>query len=198
MTDDNNPFNPGFYNSEELGQMGFKAIGDNVMIAKNCTIIGLHNISIGNNVRIDGNTVISAFHNEFVVGDYIHIGAFCFFNCADKIILEDYSGCSQGVRFYAGSDDYSGDFMTNPTVPKEFTNVKTGPITVGQHTIIGSGAVILPNVHIGTGCAIGAQSMVTKNLDEWGVYVGCPVRRIKERSKKLLNHQKELEKQTNV
>jgi len=53
-------FDPGYYNERDLREAGFKSIKKNVSIAKNCTIIGLSNISIGNNVRIDGYCSIIA------------------------------------------------------------------------------------------------------------------------------------------
>ncbi len=55
-----NPFDPGYYCSEELRTFGFGSVGKNVQIARNCTIIGLPNISIGNHVRIDAYTAIIA------------------------------------------------------------------------------------------------------------------------------------------
>ena len=187
-----NPFNPGYFKTDELRLMGFKSVGENVSIAKNCTMIGLHNITIGNHVRIDGPTVISAHYDELVIGDYIHIGGFGFIQCAAKITLEDFVNISQGVRIYAGSDDYSGETMTNPMIPSELTSVEKGPVTIGRHTIVGTGSVILPNVTIGEGCAIGALSLVKADLSEWGIYAGAPVKKVKERSKNLLEFERKL------
>ena len=51
--------------------------------------------------------------------------------------------------------------MTNPTVPDQFKTEIKSPVTIGRHTIIGSGAVVLPGVHIPEGCAVGALSLVT-------------------------------------
>jgi galactoside O-acetyltransferase len=59
-------------------------------------------------------------------------------------------------------------------------------VHIGKHAIIGSNTVVLPKVNIPIGCSVGAMSMVTKSLEEWGVYFGCPVKRLKNRSKKLL------------
>lgn len=55
-----NPFDPGYYGSEELRRIGFKSVGENVRIARNCTIVGLKNVAIGDNVRIDGFCTIVA------------------------------------------------------------------------------------------------------------------------------------------
>ena len=93
-----NPFDQGFYESDELRSMGFKAVGDNVKIAKNCTIIGLKNITIGNNVRIDANIVIAAAAGYLAIGNYIHIGAGSHLACVGGITFEDFSNTSQGVR----------------------------------------------------------------------------------------------------
>jgi acetyltransferase-like isoleucine patch superfamily enzyme len=190
-----NPFNPGYYNERELAGFGFKSIGTNVQIAKNCTIIGMPNISIGSNVRIDGNTTISAHGTGWLeIGSYIHIGGYCFLSAGEGIALKDFSGLSQGVRIYSRSDDYSGMYLVNPSVvPEKFTHITGGTVTLNKHVIIGSGSIILPKVTIGEGSAVGALSLVTMSLTPWGVFFGCPVKRIKDRSRQLL----ELEAQLN-
>jgi acetyltransferase-like isoleucine patch superfamily enzyme len=182
-----NPFNSSYYNEEELAEFGFKSIGTNVQIAKNCTIVGLSNISIGNNVRIDGYCAIIAAGNGWLnIGSFIHIGGWCYLSAGDGITMEDFSGLSQGVKIYSRTDDYTGKSLTNPTVPEHFTSITHGAVTLKKHVIIGSGTVILPKVTIGEGSSVGALSLVTKSLDSWGVYFGSPVKRLKNRSKRLL------------
>lgn len=192
MHDIGNPFNPGYFQSDELRAFGFKRVGENVKIAKNCTIIGLENISLGSNIRIDGNVVIAAFSGYFEMGDYIHIGGSCYLGCGGGVSLADFSGLSQGVNIYSCSDDYSGKSLTNPTVPHEYLNVTSAPVSLGKHVIVGSGSVILPGVDIGEGASVGALSLVTKSLDAWGVYCGLPAKRLKERSKDLLELERKL------
>jgi galactoside O-acetyltransferase len=181
-----NPFDPGYFDSAELRAMGFKRVGEEVLVAKNCIIIGLANITLGNHVRIDGPTVIAAHSGSLGLGDYIHIGGGCHLACAGGINLGDFSGLSQGVRIYSASDDYSGEALTNPTVPREYLKVTVAPVTLGRHVIVGAGSVILPGAGIGEGTSVGALSLVTKPLAEWGVYSGCPARRLKARSRDLL------------
>ena len=181
-----NPFSPGYYNSGELRQFGFRQVGENVQLAKNMIIIGLQNISLGNNIRIDGHTVIAAHTGALTVGNHVHVGGGCFLGCAGTIILADFSGLSQNVSIYSGSDDYSGNTLTNPTVPDKYRNVKVAPVRIERHVIVGSGAVILPGVSIGEGASVGALSLVTKSLEAWGVYFGTPVKRLKARSSELL------------
>jgi galactoside O-acetyltransferase len=187
-----NPFNQGYIATPELRTLGFKSVGENVHIARNCTIIGLHNIALGNNIRIDGYTVISAHSGNIDIGNHVHIAGACHLAGAGGIMLCDFSGLSQGVRIYSSTDDYTGNSLTNPTVPPRYLGVQLGIVRLGKHVIVGSGSVILPGVDIGDGSSIGALSLVTKSLDPWGVYFGSPVRRLKARSRNLLELERQL------
>lgn len=189
---DENPFNQGYYQSQELQEMGFKCVGESVQIAKDCTIIGLEKISLGDNIRIDGGVTLACASGYLKIGSYIHIGGGCHLNCAGGIELSDFSGLSQGVRIYSGSDDYSGKSLTNPTVPREFLNVTIKPVMIGRHVVIGSGSVILPRVTIGEGSSVGALSLITRSLEEWGVYFGSPAKKIGSRRKDLLEQEQTL------
>lgn len=187
-----NPFDQGYYTSDFLSTLGFRSVGGNVKIARNATIIGLKNISIGSNVRIDGNVTITVLSGYLNLGNYIHIGAGCHISCGGGVTMDDFAGLSQGVRIYSGSDDYGGDFLTNPTVPDKYTRTNLAPVSLGRHVIIGSGTVILPGASVGEGSSVGALSLVTKPLDDWGVYFGQPARRLKSRSRKLLDLESQL------
>jgi acetyltransferase-like isoleucine patch superfamily enzyme len=168
-----------------LNEVGFKSRGDNVSIAENAVIHGAENISLGSNIRIDSFVTIIAT-GPITIGSYVHIGSYCLLSGGSGIVMEDFSGLSQGVKLYSRSDDYSGEYLTNPCVPASYTNVSSGQITLGKHVMIGSGSVILPGVTIEEGCSVGALSMMHKSVPGWGVYFGSPARRVGERSKRLL------------
>ncbi len=187
-----NPFNADYFETEDLRKLGFKSVDANVKIAKNTTIIGLNNISLGNNIRIDGNVVIAAYSGSLTLGNFIHIGSNCYLGCGGGIVMANFSGLSQGVCIYSVSDDYTGKFLTNPTVPHKYLKRKIAPVTLGKHAIVGSGSVILPGVTIGDGSSVGALSLVSKSLDEWGIYFGAPAKRLKGRSKNILKHEAQL------
>jgi acetyltransferase-like isoleucine patch superfamily enzyme len=106
-------------------------------------------------------------------------------------VMEDFCGLSQGVRIYTRNDDYTGQALTNPTVPAEYTRVTKGAVILKRHVLIGSGSIVLPGVTIGEGSSVGALSLVTMSLASWGVYFGCPVRRFYDRSKNLLELERE-------
>lgn len=184
-----NPFDRGYFISEELNKMGFRFVGENVKIAKNCTIIGLNQISLGDNVRIDDNVVIACSVGDLFIGNYVHIGAGSHLACVGGITFEDFSNTSQGVKIYSGTDDYHGLSLTNPMVPQEHRVMHIAPVVIGKHVIIGSGSVILPGVTIPTGASVGAMSLVTRSLQPWSINAGIPAKHIKSRSRDLLKYE---------
>lgn len=81
--------------------------------------------------------------------------------------------------------------MTNPTIPDNYKKIIYGKVTIGRHSIIGSGTTILPGVTLEEGTSIGANSLVNKSTEPWGIYVGSPIRKLKDRKKDLLELEKE-------
>jgi len=182
-----NPFEIGYYCDDELKSLGFKSIGTNVKIAKNCLVVGIPNISIGNNVIIDSFcSIIASGSGNLTIGSYVHIASFCHLLASEGIDIKDFSGLSQGVKIYSKTDDYSGNSLTNPTIPNTYKSMKKGRVIINEHSIIGAGCVILPNVNIGEGASIGALSLIVSNLDSWTIYTGNPLKKLTKRSKNLL------------
>lgn len=173
-----------FYSAEELAAIGLKNCGQNVLISKKTSIYSPHQISIGNNVRIDDFCILSG---KITLHSYIHISAYSALYASLGIEIKSYSGTSPRTIIFSAMDDFSGDFLINPMVDDKFTNVTGGKVDIEQYVQIGAGSIVFPNTKIGTGSVVGSLSLVNKNLDEWGIYAGIPAKRIKERSKNLLN-----------
>ncbi len=53
------------------------------------------------------------------------------------------------------------------------------PVKIGDHVLIGSGAIVLPGVNIGDHCVIGAKSVVTKDVPPCSLAAGSPARVIR-------------------
>ena len=60
---------------------------------------------------------------------------------------------------------------------------------------VGDRILIRRGVELGEGCSVGSMSLVNRSAEPWGVYVGIPARRVKERSRKLLEYCAEFESQ---
>ena len=173
-----------FYSRSEVEFLGLAQIGKNVLISRKASIYSPEKMTIGDNVRIDDFCILSGtihFSNN------IHIAAGCYlFAGSSEISFADYSGLSSRCTVYASSDDYSGDYLTNPMVPDEYRHVISASVSLGKHVVVGSGSTVLPGVSIAEGCSIGSMSLITKSTEPWGIYVGIPCKRIKDRSKRVL------------
>ena len=180
-----NPFDPGYYTSLELRAFGFARVGEGCMIARNCTVIGLANITIGDNVRIDGFTSIVAPAGKLRIGSHVHIATACMLGARGGIDIGDFSSLSQGVRIFTAIDDFSGRRMSNSQVPDDVLGVQVAPVTIGAYVPIGSGTIVLPGVTIGEGAAVGAMSLVPRSLDGWAIYAGNPAKKTGERARNV-------------
>ncbi len=176
-----------FLTKTQLTEIGIAGIGENVLISDKASIYGANRIRIGSNVRIDDFCVLSAGEGGIEIGNYVHIAVSSLLIGAGKITLCDFSGISSRVSIYSSNDDYSGMFLTNPTVPAEYTNVTHADVYLGKHVIVGSGSVILPGTILHDGVAVGSLSMVTKTCDAFSIYMGTPAKKIKNRKRDLLD-----------
>ena len=180
--------NTGYFTDKELVELGFHQVGTNVQISRLASIVGHEFISMGDNIRVDDFVSIICSGAGFMkVGSYVHIAANCYLNCSGGVTMESFSGLSQGVRVYSASDDYSGEFLTNPTTPTHLRNVSVAAVRLGRHSIVGSGSTIMPGTILEEGVAVGAMSLAKGTLPAWGIYFGIPARRIRERSRNILD-----------
>ncbi len=171
---------------EVIERMGFAFLGKNVAISDRASFYNCSKITLGDNIRIDDFCVLSAGIGGIVVGSNVHLAVYSSFIGAGKITLSDFSNISSRVSIYSSSDDYTGETMTNPTIPAVYTGVQSADVFVGKHVIVGSGSVILPGVTLEEGVAIGALSLVNRDCRSFGIYAGTPARYIKERKRDLL------------
>ena len=124
-----------FYKKEDLQKMGFKSLGDNVLISDKASIYGAKNIEIGSNVRIDDFCIISSGEGGIKIGNYIHIACYAHLIGSGEILIEDHAQISGKVSIYSSSDDFSGDYLVGPTVPKDFTNVKNLKVHLKKYVV---------------------------------------------------------------
>ena len=172
-------------------EIKFGSIGKNCHISNKASFYGAEHIFIGDNTRIDDFVIISA-EEPVIIGSYVHIAPFCGLYGKYGIEMQDFSGLSSGVALYSNSDDYSGNSLTNPTTPENLKITKKGKIVLKRHVIIGVNSVIMPNVIIGEGSAVGAFSFVKKDIPEHVIAAGIPAKIISKRSLKIFELEKKL------
>lgn len=184
-----------FMSKEELAKIGFKSVGENVLLSKNAKVYGAEHMTIGDNVRIDDFCILS---RKVDIGSNVHIAAYsAMYGGEAGIKIDDFANISSRVCVYALSDDFSGRTMTSPMVPDKYKDVFNNPVYIGRHVIIGTGSTILPGVRLNEGAVVGAMTLVKQDVEEWTTVVGIPAKKIKDRERGLLELEKEFLKDRN-
>ena len=167
----------------DLGKL--KLLGKNVIIGKTVRIRHPELVEIGDDCIIDDHTYISC---ALSLEGYVHIASGCKIigGRRSRVTMGMFSGFSPNVVVAAGSDDYIGGIAC-PQVPAEYKGeFVCGTIDIGRHCVVGANSVVLPNVTLHEGSAVGALSLVNKNLKAWQLYFGSPARWIKARQKEQI------------
>ncbi|MDO7253943.1 acyltransferase [Helicobacter cappadocius] len=174
-----------FYTTQELQKLGFKSLGEDILLSKKASIYGAQNISIGNNVRIDDFVILSGHIN---IKSHIHIGAGSILMAKEEgIYLDDFSAMSVQCKILGSSDDFSGNALVGPCIPAEYRKITTKPIRLEKFSLLGCGSTILPGGSLAEGVSVGASSLIMRPTEAWGVYFGIPAKRISKRNKNILD-----------
>lgn len=158
-----------------------KFCGENVRLYPLAKMIRAENAELDNNCQIFDNVFIDA-------GKRLRIGK--------------YSTLTWGVLIEGGAETYLGDrvflgpstklltstlkihgFYTVEHLPEGCHEIEYGNITIKDDAYLGANCTVLPGITIGEGAVVGANSLVTKDLEPWSIYVGSPCRKIGEREK---------------
>lgn len=183
-------------------------IGDNSVICNDCVVgepLSAYyddaryenpKTVIGNNALIRSHTIIYAGNtmgSHFQTGHRVTIrentvfGDHCSIGTLDDIqgysIFGNY--CRLHSNVHVGMHSKLGNFVfvypyvvftNDPTPP---SNDCIGP-TVGDFSQIATGSVLLPGIKIGKHCLVGANSSVTKNVDDFQLVLGSPAHVVKD------------------
>ncbi len=80
--------------------------------------------------------------------------------------------------------------MTNSLIPKKYKNELKKEVIIKKYSIVGADSTIMPGVTLAEGTSIGAMSLVLSDTLSWSIYVGIPAKKIKKRSRNLLELEK--------
>lgn len=102
----------------------------------------------------------------------------------ELITIGEYVWVTRGVMLLCHQRDLNQYEIGKPVMECELVYK---PIVIKDGAHIGIGAIIMPGVTIGEGAVIGAGSVVTRDIPDYSVAVGCPARVIKDMTKVLQN-----------
>ncbi len=111
------------------------------------------------------------------LGDRVGFNHGCYVNGYGGLTIDDGVIIGPGVMIHTANHK-SAD-IDRPMSEQGWIE---GPVTVGRNCWVGMAVCILPGVHIGEGCIVGAGAVVVKDLEPWTVCVGNPARPVKSRS----------------
>lgn len=112
-------------------------------------------------------------------------------NDVDKLIIGSFCSIGTGVSFMmAGNQGHRMDWIS--TFPFFYTGdpefaeaidgyLPAGDTVVGHDVWIGSEAMIMPGITIGSGSIIGARAVLTKDIEPYSVVTGVPAKMIRKR-----------------
>lgn len=135
----------------------------------------------GRNCRMDvfdsmarGKSLV--FGKNVQLNDNVHIVCEDSISIGDNVMMASHifiSDCSHGS--YKGDENDS-----SPLIPPAKRPLPSNPIKIGNNVWIGEGVIIMPGVVIGDGCVIGAHSLVSRDVPEYSIAVGSPIRVVKK------------------
>lgn len=128
-------------------------------------------VSIGKRCIIRASGSLMAVGKGLVIGAYSSMGNDCFIGAAGGVVIGEHVAMGQNVRFHSENHNYA-----NPDIPIHEQGVTNKGIVIGNDCWVGAGVVFLDGVHVGDGCVIGANSVVTKDIPSMTVAAGAPAR----------------------
>ena len=171
----------------ELKKKDFFYLGKDVCVWPQAKLINTRMISLGHRSIIDDFVFLFAGGEPVFIGKFVHIASHSTITGRGGLTMEDFSGISPGVRVMTSNEDFSaGTSLTSSSIPPEFRTLESARVTIKKHALVGCNSVILPGITIGEGCAVGANSLVDRDLPAWKVCFGSPARPIKVRPRKKI------------
>ena len=164
----------------------FGAFGErSIIMFPQTTIFGERYIRVGSDTMIGANVALSAGMmpgQECLTDPVVSIG--------NRVLIGRGSGIVGHLSIVIEDDVWTGHnvYITDQNHgyadvdrPISLQTQPERPVRIGAGSWLGHGSIVLPGVTIGRHVAVGAQSVVTKDLPDFCVAVGNPARVIRIR-----------------
>ena len=126
-------------------------------------------------VNGDHDGKVLTFGSNVNMGDDIRI------SCVERVEIGSNVLMGSKILIIDNSHgSYSGADQSAPETPPNSRELFSSPVSIGDNSWIGEQVVILPGVHIGSGCIVGAGAIVTKSIPDNCIVAGNPARIIKK------------------
>ena len=119
---------------------------------------------------------------SFKLGKYSIITWHCVVEGMAKTFIGDRCFVGPGSKLLTSTYELNG-WYSSELLPDGAHKTRYGDIVIKDDAYIGANCTIMPGVTIGEGAVVGANALVNKDLDPWGIYVGVQCKKIGEREK---------------
>ena len=133
------------------------------------SISGCNGLTTGRFCRFDltGNKSTLFIGDNCEFGDMTHIVAHEKVEIGNNVLIASKCFISD-----TNHGNYTGNLQDNPSTPPNHRKLLSKPVIIGNNVWIGENVVILAGAKIGDGCIIGANSVVTKTIEDNCIIVG--------------------------
>ncbi len=144
----------------------YPTIPDSCFVAPNATVVG--DVVMGEECSVWFNAVVRGDVNSIRMGRKVNIQDGACIHCTyekTKVILGDHVSVGHNAIVHG--------------------------CTVENNVLIGMGAIVMDNVHIGTNTIIAAGAVVLENTqcESGSIYAGVPARKVKDISQELIHNE---------
>lgn len=151
------------------------------MIYEPCIILKPEVVRIAKSARIDSFTKIEGGLGVDI-GEFVHIASYSHLNVGGgRLIFEDHSGCSSGVRIGGATPDWSYLYIS-ASEPPEHQHVIRYTTRICAYAVLFMGVIVAPGVTIGEGAVVKPGSVVMEDVGEWDIVAGNPAVRVGRRT----------------
>lgn len=168
-------------------------IGHNVQLQGNI-FIGResyvdYNVQMVGNVEIAENSVIGSYtflstmpSGRLIVGKDVYVNSFSVIGASERVEIRNHCIFAAYVQITDAEHGFE-----DPDVLIKHAPIYSSPVVIGENVWLGSGAMIMKGVEIGSGCVIGAKSLVTKSIPAGCIAYGSPASVVRKRGSRKGN-----------
>lgn len=171
-------------------RQSLKFCGEGVRLYPLCKMIRARNAELDNNCQLMDFVFIDA-GNSLKIGKYSTLTWYCLIEGGANTYIGDRVFLGPGSKILTSTYKLNG-YYSIEHIPEECRGTDYGDITIKDDAYIGANCTILPGVTIGEGAVVGANALVNKDLEPWGIYVGSPCKKIGEREKPTPERQEKI------
>ncbi|GLZ51768.1 acyltransferase [Actinomycetospora sp. NBRC 106378] len=145
-------------------------------LARDGVVLG-RGVTIGRWATMECTGVLHELGAGIRLGDNSSLGDYGFIGAAAPVVVGNDVLVGQRVAIHAQNHVYD-----DPRVPINRQGTTEQGVTIGDDCWIGTGAVILDGVELGTGTVVAAGAVVTHSCPPYSVLAGVPARVVRSRA----------------